>query len=271
MEYFLTANWDEGTVRLAVFLFTLTLFAVLEAILPEARRKYSRGSRWLTNISMVVVATLLTRVALPLLAIDSAIWAQEHNIGLFHFLGLPYWLSFIAALLLLDLLLYGQHVLTHRVSILWALHKVHHCDREIDVTTALRFHPLEILLSMVLKISVVLILGAPILAVIVFEIILSSAAIFNHSNLYFSDRVDALLRKLFVTPKMHRIHHSVAFDEHNHNFGFSISLWDRLFNTYRDQPRQNYAVMPIGLENYQKSGPERLLWSLQLPFKKDVS
>ncbi len=263
-EFILT---HETALRLGIFAAALLLLIVAEAIFPRKARSQPRPRRWLANLSLVIIDTVTLRLALPVLAAGAAIYAQSRGWGLFYQTALPAWLEVTLAMILLDLALYWQHVATHKIPILWRLHKVHHTDRDIDVTTGSRFHPLEILLSMIYKIALVMMLGAPVLAVILFEIILNGCAMFNHANLRLPKVIDHVLRKFIVTPDMHRVHHSVRPEETHSNFGFSISLWDHLFGTYRAQPKAGHEAMVIGLPEYQSREPSSLLWSLLLPFK----
>ena len=209
----------------------------------------------------------LMAVSLPLLAVGAAIDAQAQGWGLFNALALPGWIEVIAAILILDFVIWAQHLITHKVPLLWRLHRVHHADVDMDVTTAIRFHPVEIALSMILKIGVVYLLGPAALAVIVFEIMLNGTAMFNHANIRLPLWLDAILRRVLVTPDMHRVHHSVHRDEHDSNYGFALSIWDRMFGTYIAQPRAGHDDMEVGLE-WQDDRPARLGWSLGLPFAR---
>lgn len=267
MENFIAAH--ETALRFGAFASLLALFAALEALCPRRGRALPRGGRWLTNLGMVVLSTLLLRAAFPLVATGAALWAAERKIGLFNVVEWPGWLEFTAALLALDLLIWAQHWTFHRVPLFWRLHRVHHADRDFDVTTALRFHPFEIAVSMLIKMAAVLALGASAAAVILFEIVLNGMALFNHANLALPERVDRVLRLVLVTPDMHRVHHSVSVDEHQRNFGFNLSLWDRLFRTYRAQPRAGHVAMTIGLAAWQDERPARLIWALWLPFMRE--
>ncbi len=204
---------------------------------------------------------------MPLLAVGAALDAQARGWGLFNALALPGWLEITLAILILDLAIWAQHLVSHKVPILWRLHRVHHADRDMDVTTAIRFHPVEIALSMLLKIGLVYGLGPAAIAVILFEILLNGTAMFNHSNLNLPLWLDALLRRVLVTPDMHRVHHSVHRHEHDSNYGFALSIWDRVFGTYVAQPAQGHDDMTVGLR-WQDDRPGRLLWSLRLPFAR---
>ncbi len=256
----------EAAIRLAVFAGVLALMAVLEALLPRRRTGVTRRHRWTTNLALAATGTLLLRLAVPLLATGVALEAERRGFGLFHWTDAPYAVAFVLSLLALDLMVYGQHVLFHKAGILWRLHRVHHADPHVDATTGIRFHPVEILISMGLKMAAVALLGAPVAAVILFEVLLNAAAMFNHSNLKIGERTDRFLRLFIVTPDMHRVHHSVHRDEHDMNFGFSLSLWDRLFGTYRAAPREGHIAMRLGLAEYPSPAPERFGWSLVNPF-----
>ncbi len=261
---------NEVLVRFGVFLGLFTVLAAAEAWAPRRGRRQARGRRWLTNWGIVIVDALTLRllaIALPLLAVGAAIDAEARNWGLFNRLDWPVALEVVLAVLILDFAIWAQHLVTHKVPVLWRLHRVHHADVDLDVTTAIRFHPIEIALSMLLKIGLVYLLGVAAIAVILFEVILNGMAMFNHANLNLPPRVDAILRLLVVTPDMHRVHHSVHRSEHDTNYGFSLSVWDRLFGTYLAQPRDGHEGMVTGLE-WQDERPSRLGWSLLLPFRR---
>jgi len=256
---------DSTTARLAVFFTVLLLMMAAEAVAPRRSLRFGR-KRWAANLGIVVIDVLIVRLLLPGGAIAAALWADRHAFGLFNWLAWSESLTVIAAVILLDLVIYGQHVLFHAVPILWRLHMVHHADRDIDVTTGLRFHPVEIMLSMLIKMAVVALLGAPVLAVIIFEIVLNGMAMFNHANYHLPARLDQLLRLLVITPDVHRVHHSIIKTETNSNFGFNLSAWDRLFGTYRAQPQRGHADMTIGLEHLQSAPTHQLGYMLRLPF-----
>jgi sterol desaturase/sphingolipid hydroxylase (fatty acid hydroxylase superfamily) len=260
----------EALIRLAVFLGLFALLAAAEALAPRRPRTEPRGRRWGTNWAVAVIDALTLRlmaVALPLLAVGAALDAGARGWGLFNRLDWPAWLEILLAILILDLAIWAQHLVTHKVPVLWRLHRVHHADVDLDVTTAIRFHPIEIALSMLLKIGLVYLLGVAAVAVVLFEVMLNGMAMFNHANLNLPPRVDAMLRLLVVTPDMHRVHHSVNRSEHDTNYGFSLSVWDRLFGTYLAQPRDGHEGMVTGLE-WQDERPSRLGWSLLLPFSR---
>jgi len=260
----------ESLIRLAVFLGLFSLFAAAEAWAPRRRRSLPRAQRWLTNISITVLNTLALRalaLGLPLLAVGAALDAAGQGLGLLNALAWPAWAEVVLAILVLDFAIWLQHLITHKVPLLWRLHRVHHADRDMDVTTAVRFHPIEVALSMLLKIGLVYLLGPSALAVVLFEILLNGTALFNHANLRLPPAADALLRLLLVTPDMHRVHHSIRRQEHDSNFGFALSVWDRLFGTYAAQPGGGHEGMTVGLQ-WQDRRPARLGWSLLLPFRR---
>ncbi|MCA8867947.1 MAG: sterol desaturase family protein [Rhodobacteraceae bacterium] len=259
---------NEILIRLAAFIGLFAVFAVIEAWLPRRQRVQSRPKRWLANWGLVLLDSaslqLMARL-LPLLAVGAAHDAAEMGWGLFNQLGWPGWLEVLLAVLVLDLAIWAQHLITHKIPLLWRFHRVHHADRDFDVTTALRFHPVEILFSMLLKIGLVYLLGPAVLAVILFEIILNGTAMFNHANIRLPLALDRVLRLVLVTPDMHRVHHSTYRAEHDSNYGFSLSIWDRIFHTYVAQPKDGHEGMTIGLQ-WQDERPARLGWSLALPF-----
>ena len=257
---------DVAAVRLMAFFGIFLLMAVAEARWP--RRALTQGrQRWPANLAIVVLNALLMRLLLPAGAVGVAVWAQGQQFGLFHVLHLaPSALLLVAAVVLLDLIIYLQHRLFHRVPLLWRLHMVHHADRDIDVTTGLRFHPIEIMLSMLIKAGVILLLGIPATAVVIFEIVLNGMAMFNHANVRLPAALDAWLRYLVITPDLHRVHHSVIRAETNSNYGFNLSIWDRLFGSWRAAPALGHARVQIGLADLQQAPTHRLLFMLKLPF-----
>lgn len=243
----------EASIRIAVFIGLLSLFTLLEWIRPRRKLLYSKTKRWLNNFGLLILDSIIVRVLFPTAAVGAALFAFERNIGLLNYFNLRPELSIILAVLALDFIIYFQHRIFHQVPALWRLHRVHHTDLDYDVTTALRFHPVEILLSMLIKIIAVIALGAPPLAVMIFEVILNGTALFNHSNWKLPIRVDAWLRLFIVTPDMHRVHHSVKVSETNSNYGFNIPWWDRLFGTYCSQPKAGHLDMTIGIKEF---GPD---------------
>lgn len=256
----------EALIRSTVFLAVLAAMAVAEAAAPRRPRRLPRAGRWANNLLLLVVDSAAVRLLVPLLAVGTAVAAARHGWGLFNQAALPGWLAVPLAILLLDLVIYVQHRVFHAVPVLWRLHMVHHADPDIDVTTGGRFHPLEILLSMLIKMAAVAILGAPAVAVLLFEVLLNATSMFNHANLALPPALDRALRAVLVTPDMHRVHHSVRREETNSNFGFNVPWWDRLFGTYRDQPQGGHAGMTIGLAQFQTTLHQGLGWMLLLPF-----
>jgi sterol desaturase/sphingolipid hydroxylase (fatty acid hydroxylase superfamily) len=260
----------EPTIRLAFFLGVFAAMAGLEALLPRRERSVSRWIRWPSNLGIVAVNTVLLRILFPTAAVGLALLGEARGWGLLNALALPSWLSLVLAVLLLDLVIYLQHVMFHAVPALWRLHRMHHADLDFDVTTGARFHPIEILLSMGLKLAAVAALGAPALAVLVFEVLLNATAMFNHANLRIPGALDRVLRWVIVTPDMHRVHHSVVPRETNSNFGFNLPWWDRLLGTYRAQPAAGHQAMTIGLEQFRAP---RELWldrMLVQPFRGEA-
>ena len=248
---------NEQLVRIAFFLGVLAVMAAWEVGAPRRRREIPRLLRWTNNLGVVAVDTILVRLTFPVVAVGLAIMAEERGWGLFNVLEAPAWIAFAVSLLALDLAIYLQHVMFHAVPALWRLHRMHHADLEFDVTTGLRFHPVEILLSMGIKLAVVAVLGPPAVAVLVFEILLNGTAMFNHGNVRIPLGLDRVLRWIVVTPDMHRVHHSIHPSETNSNFGFNLPWWDRLLGTYRAQPREGHEGMTIGIEQFRTS---RDLW-----------
>ena len=261
---------NEPTIRLGFFLGVLVAMAAWELAAPRRALVVPRALRWLSNLAVVVLGTGLLRLIFPVLAVGLAALAESRGWGLLNSFDAPSWLAFIAALLVLDLAIYLQHVVFHAVPILWRLHMMHHADRDFDVTTGVRFHPFEIVLSMVIKLAVIAALGPPVVAVVVFEVVLSATSLFNHGNVRMPEALDRVLRAFVVTPEMHRVHHSVHANETNSNFGFNLPWWDRLFGTYRAQPADGHRDMTIGLTQFQERGPENLWWMLVLPFRGET-
>ncbi len=259
----------EPLIRLGCFFGVLILMALWEVMAPCRPLLAPKPQRWGSNLSLVVLNTVLLRTLFPLTAVNLAVIAAERSWGILPWFTLPPWLGVVLSVVLLDLLIYGQHVLFHFWPPLWRLHKVHHVDRDFDVTTGLRFHPLEILLSMGIKWVAIVLLGTPALAVIIFEILLNATAMFNHGNVSLPREIDRVLRWVMVTPDMHRVHHSVIPQETNSNFGFNLPWWDYLFGTYRDRPALGNQDMTIGLSDYQQDlRVIQLPWLLLLPFRR---
>ncbi len=254
-------------IRLTAFASVFVLMAGWEWWTPLRLPRHGRWRRWPANLAIALLGALLVRAVIPLTAVSVAMLATTHGWGLFNVFGLPLWFTVPAAMVMLDLAVYLQHVLLHAVPSLWRLHRMHHADLEFDVTTGIRFHPIEIVLSMVLKIAVVAALGAPLLAVLMFEVLLNVTSMFNHGNVSLGFGLDRKLRWLLVTPDMHRVHHSAVAEEMNSNYGFNLTCWDRLFGTYRTAPLAGQLNMTIGLEVFrdpQELRLDRLLWQ---PFR----
>ncbi len=263
-------NWQpesEPTLRLATFVAVFGLMALWEALAPRRVLPESRGSRWTGNLGIFVAGVVVGRLAFPAAAVGVALLAERHDLGLFRAVGLPPVLAIVTGVILLDLVIWAQHRLFHAVPLLWRLHRMHHADTAIDVTTGIRFHPLEILLSLLIKAVVVVALGVPVLAVLIFEVLLNATSMFNHSNVRLAVPVDRWLRWLLVTPDMHRVHHSWHRDETNSNFGFNLPWWDRLFGTYRAQPRDGHEGMTIGLGEFRDPAEQRVVRLLTQPFR----
>ena len=263
MSTWLLAN--EPQLRLAVFLFIFAVLIILQQTRP--RRDVPGGwRRCATNLSLVIIDTLILRVAFPVLAFDFAMRLEGNGGGLIG--ALPYWTLVPAGVVLLDCAIYWQHRLMHKIPLLWRLHRVHHTDTGFDVTTAVRFHPFEIALSMAIKLGLIALFGIPALAVLIFEILLSAGSLFTHANIRLPATFERRLRWLLVTPEMHRIHHSVHKEETNSNFCFNLSLWDRIFGSYRDQPRDGQTTMQIGLHEF-RDRRDQTLWALIVnPFRQ---
>lgn len=263
---------NEPVVRVAIFAAAFALIATSEMVAPRRPLTVPRRSRWPSNLAIVLLNTVLVRALLPVTAVSMAMLAEERGWGLFHSSGpLPAWLVIPATVVVLDLAIYLQHVLFHAVPILWRLHRMHHADLDVDVTTGARFHPIEIVLSMLLKFGAIATLGAPPLGVFVFELLLSTGSLFNHGNLRLPLRVDGILRWIVVTPDMHRVHHSAAPEETNRNFGFTLSWWDWIGGTYRAQPAAGHAGMALGISQFRKVSDLRLDRLLLQPVLDDAA
>jgi sterol desaturase/sphingolipid hydroxylase (fatty acid hydroxylase superfamily) len=261
----------QNGVRLLVFALVLAGMLVWEAMAPRRARAAPRWRRWPGNLGMVVLGGVAVRVVFPVTAVAWAAMLEGRGIGLLPALGAPTWIVVPVAVALLDLIIWGQHVVFHRVPVLWRLHRMHHADTDLDVTSGTRFHPLEILLSMVLKFAAIAALGAPAVAVLVFEVLLNGCAMFNHANAAVPARLERWLRRVMVTPDMHRIHHSWRRDETNSNFGFCLPWWDRLFGTYRVAPVDGQTGMTIGLAEFRDPAEARLDRMLTQPFREPPS
>lgn len=259
----------EPVIRLGAFLAVLVAMALWETVAPLRSQPIGRWRRWPNNLGMGILDTFVLRVVFPTAAVGTAIFAQAQGWGLFNTVPVPDWAALVASVLLLDLAIYGQHVAFHAVPLLWRLHRMHHADLEVDVTTGLRFHPIEIALSMAIKMAVVVVLGARPLGVLMFEVLLNATTMFNHGNVQIPQRLERALRWIVVTPHMHRIHHSMLRRETDSNFGFNLPWWDRLFGTYRVQPEFGYERMTIGIDRFRDPAESRLDRLLLQPFRND--
>jgi len=260
----------EPLIRLGAFAGVFVVMAGWEVLTPRRPQTVGRNWRWPNNLGVLAVDALLVRVVLPITTVGVALIAEAHGVGLFNMVALPAWASIIISVMVLDLAIYLQHVLFHAVPALWRLHRMHHADLEVDVTTGLRFHPVEILLSTGIKLAVVAAVGAPAAAVVIFEVLLNATSIFNHSNIRIPVGIDRILRWFVVTPDMHRVHHSIVRRETNSNFGFNLPWWDLLLGTYRAQPAAGHAAMTIGIEQFRDPRELGLDRMLLQPFRGEA-
>jgi sterol desaturase/sphingolipid hydroxylase (fatty acid hydroxylase superfamily) len=267
MREFLLAN--EPVVRLSIFASVFTIMALWEVLAPRRRQEIGRTTRWPSNLGVVMLDTAVVRILFPTSAVGLAWLAEAKGFGLFNAWPVAGWISIIASVVVLDLAIYFQHVLFHAVPALWRLHRMHHADLEFDVTTGARFHPIEIVLSILIKFAVIGALGAPAVAILIFEVLLNGTAMFNHSNIRPPTSMDRVLRWFIVTPDMHRVHHSVVVRETNSNFGFNLPWWDRLFGTYRPKPQAGHDRMTIGLPIFRDPRELRLDRLITQPFRDD--
>lgn len=257
----------EVGIRLGFFFGVFAVMALWEVLAPRRALTVSKLLRWSNNLGLVFLNSLVLRLLFPAAAVGVAAFAGEHGWGVLNYIELPFWLAVLLSVVAMDFIIYLQHVLVHAVPALWRLHRVHHADLDYDVTTGARFHTLEIILSMLIKFATIVVLGPPVLAVVIFEVVLNAMAMFNHANVRLPLGLDRVLRLLVVTPDMHRVHHSVEDNEANSNFGFNLSIWDRLFGTYIAQPRDGHLGMTIGIHGYRD--PKQVSWLLgilALPF-----
>lgn len=259
----------EPQLRLAAFLGVLAAMAGWEALSPRRTLSLPRQARWPANFGIVLLNGLLLRLLFPAAAVGTALLAEARGWGILHHYAVSGWVAVTAGIVLLDLVIYMQHVLFHAVPALWRVHRMHHADLDIDVTTGARFHPFEMVLSMLIKFAVIAALGVPPAGVLLFEILLNASSMFNHANVHLSARLDRVLRIFVVTPDMHRVHHSIERDETDSNFGFNLSLWDRLFGTYRAQPRAGHEAMRIGIPDFRdRAQCAGLPGMLAIPFRR---
>lgn len=249
MTEFVTSH--ELNIRIVFFIVMFGVIAAWEVIAPRRKLIASKSARWINNLGVIIINTMILRLIFPAAVVGFAAYVETQGWGVLNNLKSPVVFSVIVSVILMDAIIYFQHVMFHAVPILWRLHRVHHADLDIDATTGVRFHPIEIILSMLIKMAAVLILGPPVVAVVIFEVLLNASSIFNHGNIYMSKQVDKFLRWFVVTPDMHRVHHSIEVDETNSNFGFNLPWWDRLFGTYRDQPAKSHEKMTIGIQAYR--------------------
>ena len=262
----------EVPIRLGFFFGVLLLVALWELLAPRRALTVSKALRWTNNLGLVFFNSFVLRLLFPAAAVGMAAFATQNGWGLFNHFHFPFVLTVVVSVVAMDFIIYLQHVLVHAVPSLWRLHRVHHADLDYDVTTGARFHPIEITISMLIKFSAIVVLGPPVVAVVIFEVVLNAMAMFNHGNVRLPLGLDRVLRLFVVTPDMHRVHHSVEDDEANSNFGFNLSLWDRLFGTYRDQPRAGHEAMTIGIHKFRT--PKEVAWLpgiLSLPFKGKIT
>ena len=262
----------EKAIRMSAFFGILGVMALWEILAPRRVLTVSKAVRWVNNLGIVFFNSFLLRLIFPAAAVGMASFASTQGWGIFNYFELPFWLVVITSVVIMDFIIYLQHVMVHAIPTLWRFHRMHHADLDFDVTTGARFHPIEIILSMLIKFATIVVLGPPVLAVVIFEVVLNVTAMFNHGNVRLPLGIDRVLRWFIVTPDMHRVHHSVEDDEANSNFGFNLPWWDRLFGTYRDQPRAGHEGMTIGIHKYRDA--KQVTWlsgMLLLPFKGKIT
>lgn len=262
---------NEPTIRLIFFFGIFAVMAIWELKAPRRALTVSKVVRWSNNLGLVFLNSFILRFLFPAAAAGVAVFASENGWGLLNYYHLPFVLTTVLSIIAMDFIIYLQHVLVHAIPALWRLHRVHHADLDFDVTTGSRFHTVEIILSMLIKFATIIVLGPPVVAVIIFEVVLNGMAMFNHSNVKLPLNIDNMLRQFVVTPDMHRVHHSVEDNETNSNFGFNLSVWDRVFGTYIDQPREGHENMTIGIHTYRD--PKQVSWlpgMLKLPMVGEV-
>jgi sterol desaturase/sphingolipid hydroxylase (fatty acid hydroxylase superfamily) len=269
MEQIFSPIINPTAIRLIGFVCVFVTLATFEILAPRRKLLASKAQRWSANLTLIALNPLSVILIFPILPIGLSLFASEQDWGLLNQWALPYWLEVLIGVVVLDFVVYAQHVLNHAMPVLWRLHMMHHADLDFDMTTGLRFHPIEIIVSMVIKLSAVAALGAPPLAVLIFEIALNSTAMFNHANIRLPGKLDRMLRLIVVTPDMHRVHHSVIIKETNSNYGFNLPWWDRLFGTYKDQPQKGHTDMVIGLSQFRDPQKLSLPRLLILPFVGD--
>jgi sterol desaturase/sphingolipid hydroxylase (fatty acid hydroxylase superfamily) len=259
---------SQSVIRVIFFFGVLLVMMFFEWRFPRRQLKCSCKIRWTNNLALVFIDTILLRVVVPILAIGIAIIAEQKKWGVFNLFAGYYWFKVIISVIILDFIIYLQHVMFHKFSLFWRMHRMHHTDLDIDVTTGLRFHPLEIILSMIIKMIAVIIFGIPVFGVLVFEILLNATSMFNHSNVFIPLKLDKYLRCFIVTPDMHRVHHSIYRQETDSNYGFNLPWWDRICGTYKAQPRDGHINMQIGLKIFRDVKFLKVWWLLLIPFIK---
>ncbi len=263
---------NEIAIRLSFVFSVFAIMAIWEVLAPRRVATVSKTLRWVNNLGLFFLNSLVLRFLFPAAAVGVAAFAELHGWGLLNYLKIPSVIAIIITIIAMDFIIYLQHVMVHAMPLLWRLHRVHHADLDYDVTTGARFHPLEIILSMFIKFATIIVLGAPIVAVVIFEIVLNALAMFNHGNVGIPEPLDRILRWFIVTPDMHRVHHSVEDDETNSNFGFNLTCWDRLFGTYKEQPRGGQAGFTIGIHKFRDVKQTNWITGmLMLPFKGNIS
>ena len=261
----------ESYIRLGSFLGLFALLTIWEISAPKRELLGLRRFRWISNIGLIVISSVLIRFILPTAAVGIALHVEQENLGFLNHFDLPFAFQFVLAFILMDLAIYFQHVMFHALPLFWRFHRVHHSDLDCDITTGLRFHPLEIVVSILFKFLVIASVGVPVLAVVIFEVILNAASMFTHSNIKITSSFERIVRWFIVTPDMHRIHHSIKENETNSNFGFFISIWDRMLGTYVNEPEGGHANMQIGLKNFREPKWQDLRWLIYLPFVTKVN
>ena len=266
-----TLYHNEATIRLSIFLGAFILLALWEWRWPKRTLTQDKVKRWINNIALMVTGTLVVRVVVPMAAVGAAYFAEKNHIGFANHIDIPLWLEVVAVFVLLDLSIYIQHAMFHVLPVMWRFHRVHHSDLDFDVTTGVRFHPVEILISIFIKIFIIVTWGAPVLAVILFEIVLNYMSMFTHSNVRMNEKIECVLRWFIVTPDMHRVHHSIQENETNSNFAFNISVWDRIFGTYRAEPEAGQFDMTIGMTQFRENTWQSYAGLLKTPFSSNVN
>jgi len=258
---------NADNIRLASFLAVFLIVGLAEHFWPRRMLTVPKVQRWFSNSFIIVIDSLVVRLALPVMPVGVAQLCRQNGWGLLNVLTVPHWMNVIIVILVLDLVIYLQHRAFHRVPFFWRFHRMHHTDLDIDVSSGNRFHPVEILFSLIIKMGVIAVIGAPVVAVVAFEILLNATSLFNHGNLRIPIHIDRWLRLFLVTPDMHRVHHSIIVRETDSNFSFNLPLWDRLLGTYNEQPKEGHIYMTIGLKEFRDPGQLGVLYLLTLPFR----